>query len=260
MSKLADVEVVKEIVVDAGQRALEHWGRIAVEYKADTSMVTAADRDTERLLEERLSTAHPGFAFVGEEYGWRGSRDAPVWACDPIDGTTNFVVGLPHWCVSVGLLHNGVPEMGVVYLPVLDELFWAVRGEGAWCNGRPLQAEDGDDLHPEDTLCLTSNALKTLNTEALVCRLRCLGSIATELVYTARGNLRGVVGLSEGIVDIGAALCVCGEAGCRFHYLRGPEVCVGDLLSQARTTEHFVYAPPRRMAFLQRTLRVRCAL
>ncbi|HSV73080.1 MAG TPA: inositol monophosphatase [Chthonomonadales bacterium] len=257
MTALADVEVVKKIVVEAGQRALEHWGRIEVELKPDTSMVTAADRETEQLVEERLAAAYPGYAFVGEEYGWRGPRDAPIWACDPIDGTTNFVAGLPHWCVSVGLLHRGVPELGAVYLPVLDELYWGVRGQGAWCNGQRLEAEDGDDLHPEDMVTLTSSALKTLNTEALVCRLRCIGSIATELVYTARGHLRGVVGLREGIVDVGAALCICAEAGCRFHYLRGPAVDVASLLEQMRTQEHFVYAPPRRLAFLQRTLRCR---
>jgi myo-inositol-1(or 4)-monophosphatase len=254
---LAEIEVVKAIVVEAGKRALTRWGSVQAEKKADLSLVTAVDRETEQFVERELSRLYPGYAFVGEEYGWRGPEDAPVWACDPIDGTTNFVVGMPHWCVSVGLVDNGIPMLGAIYLPVLDELFWAVRGEGAFCNGTRLQARDRDDLEIEDTLCMTSNSLKTLTAEAIPGRLRCLGSIAAELAYTARGSLCATVGLHEGIVDIAAALCLCLEAGCQFRYLRGPQVDIGALVHAQRTTEHFVCGPPRLIAYLQKTLRVR---
>jgi len=238
---LAEIEVVKAIVVEAGKRALTRWGSVQAEKKADLSLVTAVDRETEQFVERELSRLYPGYAFVGEEYGWRGPEDAPVWACDPIDGTTNFVVGMPHWCVSVGLVDNGIPMLGAIYLPVLDELFWAVRGEGAFCNGTRLQARDRDDLEIEDTLCMTSNSLKTLTAEA----------------NTARGSLCATVGLHEGIVDIAAALCLCLEAGCQFRYLRGPQVDIGALVHAQRTTEHFVCGPPRLIAYLQKTLRVR---
>lgn len=251
---LVDIEEVKRIVVEAGKSALARCGTVACEYKADQSLVTEADRDNERFIESELQKLTPGYAFLGEEYGWRGSKDAPLWACDPIDGTTNFVYGLPHWCVSVGLLHNGVPELGAVYLPRLDELFWAVRGQGAYCNDQLLQAEDRDTLHIEDTICLTSNSVKTLNSEVLSGRIRSIGSIATELCYTARGNLCATVGLSEGIIDIAAALCICAEAGCNFHYLSGPSVDIPDLIEKRRTNEHFVYAPPHLLAYLQSVL------
>jgi len=212
------------------------------------------DRDTEQFVAASLKALYPDYAFVGEEYGWRGPEDAPLWACDPIDGTTNFVVGLPHWCVSVGLLHEGVPQLGAIYLPRMDEMFWAVRGQGAFCNDERIHARDRDSLHVEDTICMTSNSLKTLNTEAVIGRLRCLGSIATELAYTARGNFCATVGLHEGIVDIAAALCICGEAGCDFRYLSGPPVDIADLIRTRRTDEHFLYAPPRLLAYLQSIL------
>ena len=254
---LADIETVKRIVVEAGDRALERCGTVGCEFKADQSLVTVVDRETEQFIEGELNALYPGFAFIGEEYGWRGEQGVPVWACDPIDGTTNYVAGLPNWCVSVGLIHEGVPQLGAIYIPKLNELFWAVRGQGAFCNGVGLRAEDRDALHVEDTICLTSNSLKTLNTEALAGRLRCLGSIANELAYTARGNFCATVGLHEGIVDIAAALCICFEAGCDFRYLAGPPVDISALLDARRTTEHFVYAPPRLMAYLQRTLHLR---
>lgn len=249
-----DIERIKRLVVQAGKAALAGWGTVKPQLKADESFVTEVDYATERFLEEELSAAYPDFGFIGEEYGRRGPEDAPMWACDPIDGTTNFVVGLPHWGVSVGLLHEGVSLLGAIYLPVLDELFWGVRGQGAFCNDIPLRASDSDSLHPEDTLCMTSNALKTLNTEAIVGRVRALGSIATELAYTARGNFRATIGLKEGIVDIAAALCICHEAGCEFRYLSGPLVDIQTLIRQHRTEEHFVYGPPKMVQYLQSIL------
>jgi len=249
-----DIELVKRLVVQAGKAALAHWGTIKPALKSDQSYVTEVDYATERFLEEELSAAYPGFGFIGEEFGRRGPENAPMWACDPIDGTTNFVVGLPHWGVSVGLLHEDRSLLGAIYLPVLDELFWGVRGQGAFCNGIPVHASDANSLHPEDTLCMTSNAIKTLNTEAIVGRIRALGSIATELAYTARGNFRATIGLKEGIVDIAAALCICQEAGCEFRYLRGPLVDIQALLRQRRTEEHFVYGPPMTVRYLQSIL------
>lgn len=257
---LADIELVKSVVVEAGKAALARWGTVGAEIKADTTLVTAVDRDTERFIEGALSQRYPDYAFVGEEYGWRGERDVPVWACDPIDGTTNYVYGLPHWCVSVGLIHEGVSQLGALYLPVTDELFWAVRSEGAFRNGERIHATDRECMGSEDPICFTSNASKTLSTEAILGRVRCLGSIASELAYTARGNLVATIGLSEGIVDIGAALCICSEAGCDFRYLEGPAVDLEELLRVKRTTKHFVYAPPKLAAFLQQHLRVRAEL
>src|SRR6185369_601074 len=236
-SVLADIELVKRLVVEAGKRALARCGNVDHEFKADDSLVTAVDRETEQFLSRELSAVYPDYAFIGEEYGWRGAKGVPVWACDPIDGTTNYVRGLPHWGVSVGLLSEGVSLLGAVYLPALDELFWGVTGLGSFCNGVRLRSEDRESLHIEDTICVTSNSLKTLNTEVLAGRLRCLGSIAAELCYTARGSMCATIGLHEGIVDIGAALCICAEAGCEFRYLSGPEVDVAALLEARRTNE-----------------------
>ena len=75
---LADIELVKSVVVRAGKAALSHWGSIDAEFKADTTLVTAVDRETEKTIEAELSRAYPQYAFVGEEYGWRGDPNAPV--------------------------------------------------------------------------------------------------------------------------------------------------------------------------------------
>jgi myo-inositol-1(or 4)-monophosphatase len=225
------------------------------EFKSDRSLVTAVDRETEEWLCDRFSREYPDFSFVGEEYGWRGDHSRPTWAVDPIDGTTNYVYGLPLWGVSVGLLNQGIPELGAIYFPRTDELFWGVRGQGSYCNGTRLAAEDREALHVEDTICLTSNSLKTLNPGIIVGRIRALGSIAAELAYTARGNLVATVGLSEGIVDVAAALCIGAESGCAYEYLDGSPFDIEALTLQGRTTKHFVAAPPRLLAHLQSILR-----
>jgi myo-inositol-1(or 4)-monophosphatase len=254
---LADIELVKSLVVEAGRRAHEQFGKVSSELKADFSLVTEVDRSNELFLREELSRAYPDFAFVGEEYGWQGAEDVPVWCCDPIDGTTNYVYGLPEWCVSVGLVYKGESVLGAISAPVLGELFWAVKGEGAYCNGNLLKAPDQDHLLHEDTICLTSNCIKGLETKDMMGRIRCVGTIAMELAYTARGSLRATVGLHEGIVDIAAALCICSEAGCEFRYLSGELVDIDALLRNRRTDRHFVYAPPKMQAHIRSILKPR---
>ncbi|HEY3280648.1 MAG TPA: inositol monophosphatase family protein [Armatimonadota bacterium] len=256
----AGIELVKGLVTEAGKRALERCGAVGCERKSDESLVTEVDRDTELFLEERLKAAYPDFAFLGEEYGWRGPADAPVWCCDPIDGTTNYVFGLPHWCVSVGLVHQGVPLLGALYVPRLDELFWAVRGQGAFCNGVPLRCVDRDEPAAEDTVCLASPPLKTLNVSEAKGILRALGSIAIEVAYTGRGNLCAAIGQGEGILDVAAALCILFEAGGEFRHLSGPKVDIDAWVRSHHTPyrkdkPHLLYGPPRMLKHLQGTLK-----
>lgn len=259
---LANIEFIKRLVVTAGQRALERCGTVDCDFKADESLVTVVDRETEQFLEAELAREHPGYAFLGEEYGWRGPKDAPLWACDPIDGTTNYVFGLPYWCVSVGLVHEGVPVLGAVYLPALEELFWGVRGQGAFCNGVRLRLQDRESLHAEDTINISSPALKTLDTSALSGSVRNLGSIACEVVCTARGNLCAAIGQGEHLLDVAAALCILFEAGGQFRYLSGPAVDIPAFVEDSHSPyrpdkEHLVYAPPATHRYLQSVLRRR---
>jgi fructose-1,6-bisphosphatase/inositol monophosphatase family enzyme len=259
LKPIADIELVKRLVVEAGKQALQRCGTVPREVKADQSLVTAVDRDTERYLAEQLGQAYPDFAFLGEEYGRRGPEGTPLWVCDPIDGTTSYVSGLPVWGVSVGLVQEGVPVLGALYLPRLDELFWAVRGQGAFCNGIPVHATDRDTLGPEDPICLNTDALRSLDLQPLPGSLFRLGSIAAEVAYTARGNLCATVSRGGDITDVAAALCIALEAGCEFRLLSGPRVDIpafaaGSRLS-AQENDYMLYAPPRLCAYLQRTLR-----
>lgn len=250
-----DIEYVKEVAVEAGKRALAmRRETLTTEFKADNSYVTNIDRETEQFVRARLEERYPDYSFVGEEFGRHGSLDAPIWAVDPIDGTTNMVFGVPCWGVSIGLMVGSEAVAGAFYMPPTDELFWGARGQGAWCNGVPLAATDRDAIHVEDTLGFTSAALKGLNTHVLPGRLRCLGSIAADIAYTARGSLCCLLGWNEGAMDMAAALCCAREAGCIALYLTGEPLDLGVILREGKTQAPFVIAPPQMAALVQTLL------
>ena len=148
-----DIEYVKSVALEAGQRAVAMLDGRQAELKADGSYVTNIDRDTENFVRGRLEERYPDFAFLGEEFGRHGSDTAPLWAVDPIDGTTNLVFGIPQWGVSIGLIHEGESAAGVFFMPRTEETVSGPCGVGgAWCNGLPLHATDRTSIHAEDTL------------------------------------------------------------------------------------------------------------
>lgn len=254
---VVDIEFLKTLVVEAGKSALQRVSGIVPEFKGDGSYVTEIDRETERFLRSRLAERYPDYAFQGEEFGRFGPEDAPLWAVDPIDGTTNMVFGIPLWLVSVGLIADGQAQAGALYLPCTDELFWAGRGKGAFCNGVRLHALERDSIHSEDTLGFTSSSIKRVDVSGLRGRIRCLGSIAAEVVYTARGTLCSHIGCFEGLNDLAAALCVAYEAGCVAEYLSGEPLDVRTLVREGCTSGPFLIAAPRTVAVIRPLVRVR---
>ncbi len=115
--------------------------QFGVSRKADNSEVTEIDRATEQAIVEVFATERPSYGKFGEEYGVSGPADAEYqWVIDPIDGTTNFVRGVPVWATLIALVHNGVPELGVVSAPAMGFRWWATTGGGAFFNGTRIYA------------------------------------------------------------------------------------------------------------------------
>src|SRR5450432_3964966 len=114
--------------------------KLQVSLKGPANFVTAADRRSEEILREELAKARPGYGFVGEESGRTDGTDKTnTWIVDPLDGTTNFLHGIPQFAISIGLDREGTIVAGVVYNPVTDELFLAERGKGAFLNDQRLR-------------------------------------------------------------------------------------------------------------------------
>jgi histidinol-phosphatase len=119
---------------------------LLVETKPDMTPVTEADRTVERVLRARLAADRPGHGVVGEELGGDGEDRAERWILDPIDGTKNYVRGIPVFATLIALERDRVPALGVVSAPALGRRWWAARGEGAFADGRPVRVSGVADL------------------------------------------------------------------------------------------------------------------
>jgi histidinol-phosphatase len=140
-------EIAVEAATKAGQLALQYYDRdIAVEWKADHSPVTLADRDAEAQLRTALLEQFPTDGYLGEESGHTPGTSGFRWIIDPIDGTRSFVRGIPIWATLVGLEYRGEPIAGVCRLPALNQTFRALRGDGAYRDGRRLRVSGVDTL------------------------------------------------------------------------------------------------------------------
>jgi myo-inositol-1(or 4)-monophosphatase len=132
--------VAREAARAAGHLALQaRSGGVSIAYKGSVDLVTEADLAAEKLIISRLTESFPLHGILAEESGADHVGRSHVWIIDPIDGTTNYSHGFPHYCVCIALEVEGQVELGVTYDPVRGELFWASRGEGAWMNGHRLQ-------------------------------------------------------------------------------------------------------------------------
>ena len=128
------LELAKTIAVEAGQQTLDHFQHDSLEVirKSDNSPVTIADREAEQLLRQRIAAAFPDDGILGEEFGEEPGSSAYRWILDPIDGTKSFISGVPLFGTLVGVEQENQSEIGVIYVPGLDEGIFAARGHGAW--------------------------------------------------------------------------------------------------------------------------------
>ncbi len=139
---------------EAGRLALRYFQQdLAVEWKADNSPVTIADRECETLLRQRIEQRYPDHGILGEEFGAARPGAGWRWLLDPIDGTQTFIRGVPLWGVMIGLEREGDPVLGVVHFPALRETVSARRDGGARWNGRPARVSNVSRLEEATLLC-----------------------------------------------------------------------------------------------------------
>jgi myo-inositol-1(or 4)-monophosphatase len=220
-------KLAEEIARAAGAIQRERY-ETALDVRTKTAsidLVTEVDHACEALIVERIRAARPRDAILAEE-GGGGEQDGASWrwVIDPLDGTMNFAHGYPRFCVSIGVQREGRGEIGVVYDPLLDELYAAVRGEGATRNGRPLRvskvAELGKallatgfayDVHKsfDDNLDHFARFVKRAR------GLRRDGSAALDLCYVAAGRFDGFWELKLHAWDVAAGNLMVEEAGGR---------------------------------------------
>lgn len=209
----------------AGQRIARAFDRpdtIKVSEKARNDFVTNIDREAEYVIVEALQAAFPKHAIRGEEGADVGAADAEYeWFIDPIDGTYNFVRGIPHFCVSIGCVHKGRLEHGVILDPLRNEEFVASRGYGCQLNGRRVRTSS---LEVMDGACLSTGGRENaeiaepqsqiyLELLRQGGKMRQPGSAALDLAYVAAGRLDGMWMRRLNRWDMAAGILMVTEAG-----------------------------------------------
>lgn len=197
---------------------------LQVSTKGPGDFVSKADREAERLIKEDLMGGRPTYGWLGEETGATDGQDPTRrWIVDPLDGTTNFLHGMPHWAISIALEHKGEIVSAVVYDPAKDEMFWAEKGSGAWLNdsrrirvsGRRVMSEavfaTGVPFGAKKTLPATLQDLARLMPACA--GVRRWGAASLDLAYVAAGRYDGYWERELQPWDIAAGLLLVKEAG-----------------------------------------------
>jgi myo-inositol-1(or 4)-monophosphatase len=217
----------------ASKRLLRDFNEVEqlqVSVKGPSDFVSQADIRAEQTLREELNKARPGYAFLMEESGASGSDNwAWRWVVDPLDGTTNFLHGIPHWAISIGLerrIAGGESELaaGLIYAPAVDEMFWAEKGGGAFVNEHRLRVSARREL--KDALFATgipfaavaparrlafAHTLGALMPQ--VAGIRRFGAAALDLAWVAAGRYDGFWELGLHRWDMAAGILLVREAG-----------------------------------------------
>jgi myo-inositol-1(or 4)-monophosphatase len=197
--------------------------KLQVSLKGPANFVSAADKRAEETLYAELSKARPGYCFLGEEGGKReGADKSHTWIVDPLDGTTNFLHGIPQFAISIALEREGAVVAGLVYNPASEELFLAEKGKGAFLNDQRIRVGGRKRLADSVIACglphigrgdlaLAKKELGAMQEQ--VAGLRRFGAAALDLAWVAAGRLDGYWERDLKPWDVAAGICLIREAG-----------------------------------------------
>jgi myo-inositol-1(or 4)-monophosphatase len=218
------------VMIKAAQKASRALKRdfgevenLQVSLKGPANFVTAADRRAEETLREELAQARPGYGFLGEEGGMHeGSDKSHRWIVDPLDGTMNFLHGIPHFAISIALEREGAIVAGIVYNPINDELFTAEKGKGAFLNDQRLRVAARRRLADAVVACALPHPTRGdaalarsehIAVQEKVAGLRRFGAAALDLAWVAAGRFDAYWERSLSPWDMAAGIALVREAG-----------------------------------------------
>ena len=224
-----EIKIAKEAALEAGNLILNYYkADYEIRDKGYHNPVTTADHASDKRIKEILTQSFPDYGWLSEETVDSKDRlkNQRVWVVDPLDGTKEFIEGVPHFVVSIALVENGLPIIGVLYNPVTRELFSAAKGKGARLNGKSIHCSTKNNLSDMIILNSRSETRKGLwnpyiNTFG---ELKPIGSVAYKLGLTAAGEADIFASLRpKNEWDICAGNCIINESGGRLIDLYGNE-------------------------------------
>ena len=253
---VAEVAEVAGWARESGKIAQGYFNNVLGQRKADNSYVTQADFEIEQFLRDKIGAHYPQHGIVGEEQGSANLDAEFVWALDPIDGTGSFLAGLPTWSISIGLLRHGMPWLGVVYMPLLDDLYSAVAGGPALRNEQPIAVESSPKIQSNHWIAISSYAHRRFTID-FPAKTRILGSVASELCYVARGSAVGsLIGRAK-TWDVAAGLAILRAAGGALCTLDGSPIDEQRILVDGHLPETIVAGAPQLHEAIRKSVKRR---
>lgn len=215
------LDFARSLAAECGQVAVQQFRSNTARRKSDGSLVTTTDEEIDRLISRQIHGAYPAHAVLSEEQSTTyDPADEFTWVADPLDGTTNFARSMPAWGVSIALLHAGMPVVGVLDFPLLQERYTAVAGQGAWRAGSRLHTSPVTVADDQQILmkCTRTDTLFALRSP-LKCRV--MGSAAYHICKVADGSAVAGVEATPKVWDLAAAYLILVEAGGRIEAVDG---------------------------------------
>ena len=207
----ANLNIMIKAAEKASKSIIRDFGEIEklqVSKKGPRDFVTKTDKLVEKILIEELSKTKKNYSFLTEETGVIKNKDKEnIWIIDPIDGTTNFLHGIPHFAISIALKSKEELLSGLIFDPIKDEMFFAEKDKGAFLNNQRLRVSNKNSLEE----CLFSSDNEGVKFSNL--NMRCSGSAALDLAYVASGRLDGYFQNKINLWDVAAGALMIKEAG-----------------------------------------------
>lgn len=220
----ANLVVMTKAAEKAGKALLRDFGEVEqlqVSNKGPADFVSNADTKSEKIIRDELSRARPAFGFMAEESTTTKPDTEFYWIIDPLDGTTNFLHGIPHWAVSIGLAKGDQIVAGVVYEPIRDEMFWCEKGAGAFLNANRLRVSGREKF--ENSLIATGIPFKGCESPSFmnelqaiapkVAGIRRMGAASLDMAYVAAGRYEAYWERNVQPWDVAAGMVMVMEAG-----------------------------------------------
>ena len=210
----------------ASKTVIRDFGEIEnlqVSLKGPGDFVTNCDKKVEKILIDELLKARPSYSILSEEIGEINNDDSFKWIIDPIDGTSNFLHGIPHFAISIGLEHNKEIVCGIIYDPIKDEMFTAEKGNGSYMNNQRMRVSSRSKL--EDCMIFTGGPKRDAKNRELALKeyykfsikvltpIRKLGSASLDMAYVAAGRCDGFLQRNLNYWDVAAGIILVKEAG-----------------------------------------------
>ena len=207
----ANLNIMIKAAEKASRALIRDFGEIEklqVSIKGPSDFVSNADLKAEKIIIEELKKARPNYSIISEEDGSESNKDKKnIWIIDPIDGTTNFLHGIPHFAISIALKSENEIVSGLIYDPIKDEMFYAEKDSGAFFNNQRIRTSKKKDLN--SCLFATGGVLKN----EIDLSLRKSGSAALDMAYVAAGRYDGYFQNDLNLWDVAAGIIIIKEAG-----------------------------------------------